>query len=61
MDDGHHAEIFGKEAEVVSLDDKGMLFALKSPELERPTHGIGPDIQAWMFPHNYYKIKRHKE
>ena len=58
LKDGHSAEVHGKEAEVIGIDDKTLVMALKSAEIEHPTHGLGPDVRAWVFPRNYYRIRR---
>ena len=61
LEDGHNAEVWGREAEVIAIGNTSLIHALKSEDLTKPALGLGPDIRAWLFPHNYFRITRHGE
>ncbi len=61
LSDAHHAEVWGRNAEVVGVGDLQLTQALNSPELEPTVFGIGPDVKCWVYPHNYEKVKRNLE
>jgi hypothetical protein len=54
----HHATVVGRHAEVVGLDNREFLQALKSADLEPTVFGVGPDVRSWLYPHNYDKVVR---
>ena len=57
--DAHHAETWGRHAEVIGIGDIPLMHALRSPDLEPTVFGIGPMVKTWVYPHNYEKITRH--
>ena len=56
--DGRPAEVYGRYAEVLGVQNISLMHALNSPDLEPTVFGIGPDVRAWAYPHNYEKVVR---
>ena len=57
--EGHDAEVWGRYSEVIGVGDIPLLHALKSPELDAPVFGLGPEVRTWIYPRGYEKIIRH--